>query len=95
MHVPEFKRLGARIERAGSAVVVDGVGRLRAAEVMASDLRGGAALVLAALAAEGGSLVRRIYHVDRGHERLEQKLAELGARIERCRDHQPAKIARS
>ncbi|MCH8924338.1 MAG: UDP-N-acetylglucosamine 1-carboxyvinyltransferase [Planctomycetes bacterium] len=95
MHVPELKRLGAKIERAGCRAVVDGVGRLAGAEVMASELRGGAALVLAALAAEGVSLVRRIYHVDRGHERLEQKLARLGARIERCRDQQPAKIGSS
>ncbi|MCH8046645.1 MAG: UDP-N-acetylglucosamine 1-carboxyvinyltransferase [Planctomycetes bacterium] len=95
MHVPELKRLGARIERAGHAAVVDGLRRLVGAELMASDLRGGAALVLAALAAEGVSLVRRIYHVDRGHEQIERKLARLGAQIERCRDQQPAKVGSS
>ena len=62
---------------------------------MASDLRGGAALVLAAMAAEGPSVVRRIYHVDRGHDHLERKLALLGAQIERCRDAQPATMART
>jgi UDP-N-acetylglucosamine 1-carboxyvinyltransferase len=83
LHVAELKRLGARIQRAGETAIVSGVERLSGACVTASDLRAGAALVLAGLAAEGQTLVRRVEHVDRGYERLEQKLRALGARIER------------
>ncbi len=86
MHVAELARLGARIERRGSTAKVAGVARLSGAEVMAGDLRASAALVLAGLAAEGETIVRRIYHLDRGYERLEQKLRRLGARIVRRRD---------
>ena len=84
MHVPELKRLGARItspER--GRIEIAGTGALEGAAVMASDLRAGAALILAALAAHGTSQVRRIYHVERGYERLEEKLTALGARIRR------------
>jgi UDP-N-acetylglucosamine 1-carboxyvinyltransferase len=86
LHVAELNRLGASIERHGPTAVVTGVRRLTGAPVMASDLRASAALVLAGLAAEGQTLVRRIYHLDRGYERLEEKLNRLGARVERIRD---------
>ena len=82
-HVAELERLGARIERAGETAIVSGVERLRGACVTASDLRAGAGLLLAGLAAEGQTVVRRVDLVDRGYERLEQKLRALGARIER------------
>ena len=79
MQVAELARLGARIERRAAVATVDGVERLSGASVMASDLRASAALVLAGLAAEGETVIRRIYHLDRGYERLEQKLRQLGA----------------
>lgn len=82
-HVAELERLGARIERRGHGMSVTGVERLRGAAVTASDLRASAALVLAGLAAEGRTLVRRAELLDRGYERLDDKLARLGARIER------------
>ncbi|MEX2112269.1 MAG: UDP-N-acetylglucosamine 1-carboxyvinyltransferase [Pirellulales bacterium] len=85
-HIDELRRLGARIERRGAECTVDGVGRLSGATVEASDLRASAALVLAALAAEGETTVRRLHHLDRGYERLELKLAHLGAHIRRQRD---------
>lgn len=83
LHAMELARMGAQIEVTGRTAVVKGVARLQSAQVMASDLRASAALVLAGLAARGETVVRRIYHLDRGYERLEQKLAGLGARIER------------
>jgi UDP-N-acetylglucosamine 1-carboxyvinyltransferase len=89
MHVAELNRLGARIERAGSSAVVHGVAALSGAPVMAGDLRASAALVLAGAAAVGETIVRRVYHLDRGYEQLERKLATLGANIERQRDESP------
>lgn len=86
MHVAELNRLGARIERRGSTAVVTGVGRLTGAGVTACDLRASAALVLAGLAAEGETLIRRIHHLDRGYQRLDGKLRQLGARIKRVAD---------
>jgi UDP-N-acetylglucosamine 1-carboxyvinyltransferase len=83
LHVPELARMGATVIRLGATVVVQGVDELVGAPVMASDLRGGAALVLAGLAAQGETLVRRIYHMDRGYTDLELQLASLGACIER------------
>jgi len=83
MHAAELVRLGARIETDGAIAVVRGVAAYQGAPVMASDLRASAALVLAGLAARGTTEVSRIYHLDRGYEHLEQKLAALGARIER------------
>ncbi len=83
LHALELNRMGARIDINGNMAVIQGVERLSSAQVMASDLRASAALVLAALAARGQSEILRIYHLDRGYERLEQKLAALGARIER------------
>lgn len=83
MHVPELSRMGARISMEGSSAVVNGVDRLNGAPVMASDLRASAALVLAGLAAEGETWIQRIYHLDRGYEKLEEKLNHLGAKVER------------
>ncbi|MFZ1907728.1 MAG: UDP-N-acetylglucosamine 1-carboxyvinyltransferase [Burkholderiales bacterium] len=84
-HVPELARMGARIELRGNVAVVNGVKRLSGAQVMATDLRASASLVIAALAAEGETVIDRIYHLDRGYESLEKKLAALGARVERLR----------
>jgi UDP-N-acetylglucosamine 1-carboxyvinyltransferase len=83
MHVQELNRLGAAIEIDGHTAVVQGVPRLIGAPVMATDLRASASLVIAGLAAEGETLVERIYHLDRGYERMEHKLRALGANIER------------
>jgi UDP-N-acetylglucosamine 1-carboxyvinyltransferase len=86
MQVAELNRLGASIQRQADTAIVRGVPRLTGATVMASDLRASAALVLAGLVAEGETIVRRVYHLDRGYERLDAKLAQLGARIERHPD---------
>ncbi|MFW6324139.1 MAG: UDP-N-acetylglucosamine 1-carboxyvinyltransferase [Desulfovibrionales bacterium] len=86
MHVLELVRLGADIKLSGQSAVVRGVDRLVGAPVMASDLRASASLVLAGLAARGKTEVRRIYHLDRGYERMEEKLASVGARVRRERD---------
>jgi UDP-N-acetylglucosamine 1-carboxyvinyltransferase len=83
MHVQELARLGARINLAGETATIEGVERLRGAPVMATDLRASVSLVIAALAAEGETMVNRVYHLDRGFERLEDKLAACGAAIER------------
>jgi UDP-N-acetylglucosamine 1-carboxyvinyltransferase len=83
MHVPELGRMGANIETRGRTAVVRGVDKLHGAEVMATDLRASMSLVIAGLAAEGETQVHRLYHLDRGYERLEEKLALLGADIER------------
>ncbi|HTO09078.1 MAG TPA: UDP-N-acetylglucosamine 1-carboxyvinyltransferase [Myxococcota bacterium] len=83
MHVPELVRLGADIEIEGKTAVVNGPSRLSGAPVMATDLRASASLVLAGLAASGETRVRRVYHIDRGYERIEEKLARLGGRIRR------------
>ncbi len=83
MHVPELNRMGARINAHGSSAIIRGVKRLSGAPVMATDLRASVSLVLAALAAEGESTISRVYHLDRGYESVEQKLAACGARITR------------
>jgi UDP-N-acetylglucosamine 1-carboxyvinyltransferase len=83
MHVPELGRLGANISLQGSAALVRGVDRLHGAEVMATDLRASVCLVLAALIAEGETVVHRIYHLDRGYESLDRKLVQCGADIQR------------
>ena len=83
MHAVELQRLGADIRIDGNTAVVQGVERLQGATVMATDLRASASLVIAGLVAEGETVIERIYHLDRGYERLEQKLAELGARVRR------------
>jgi UDP-N-acetylglucosamine 1-carboxyvinyltransferase len=86
MHVPELCRMGANINVHGASAMVRGVPHLTGAEVMATDLRASVSLVLAGLAAEGETIVNRIYHLDRGYERLEEKLAACGAEIERLTD---------
>jgi UDP-N-acetylglucosamine 1-carboxyvinyltransferase len=85
MHVPELHRMGARIALRGHTAIVHGVPRLRGASVMATDLRASASLVIAGLVAEGETEVRRVYHLDRGYERIEAKLGALGANIERVK----------
>jgi UDP-N-acetylglucosamine 1-carboxyvinyltransferase len=83
MHVQELARLGARIQLSGETATIEGVERLKGAPVMATDLRASVSLVIAALAAEGETMVNRVYHLDRGFERLEDKLSACGAAIER------------
>jgi UDP-N-acetylglucosamine 1-carboxyvinyltransferase len=83
MHVPELNRMGAHIETKGRTAIVHGVSGLTGADVMATDLRASMSLVIAGLAAQGQTQVHRLYHLDRGYERLEEKLALVGAQIER------------
>ncbi len=83
MHVAELMRLGANIRLEGNTAIVAGMPELRGAPVMATDLRASASLILAGLAAKGNTTVDRIYHTDRGYERIEDKLRALGAKIER------------
>ena len=83
MHAPELSRMGAQIEVNGGMATVTGVERLKGAPVMATDLRASVSLILAGLAAEGETLVNRVYHLDRGYERVEEKLGNCGAKIER------------
>ena len=83
LHVAELTRMGAQIYRQGPTVVVQGLQRLSGAPVMASDLRGSASLVLAGLAAQGETIVSRVYHLDRGYVHMEEMLNALGAKIER------------
>ncbi len=83
MHAPELTRMGAKIEVHGGTAKVTGVPRLKGARVMATDLRASVSLILAALGAEGETVVSRVYHLDRGYERLEEKLRACGAQIER------------
>jgi len=85
MHVAELKRMGAHVQLDGSKAMIEGVDRLLGAPVMASDLRASAALVLAGLKADGITEVNRVYHIDRGYERLDEKLSDLGAHIERVK----------
>ena len=86
MHLPELERLGAQVRRQGTAAIVRGSERLSGAPVTASDLRASAALVLAGLVAEGTTEVHRVYHIDRGYERIEERLERLGAAIRRERE---------
>jgi UDP-N-acetylglucosamine 1-carboxyvinyltransferase len=83
MHAVELIRLGADIKIDGNTAVIKGVAKLDGATVMATDLRASAGLVIAGLVAGGETLIDRIYHLDRGYEQLEQKLAALGARVRR------------
>ena len=85
MHISELARLGAHVRKEGPSAIVSGVANLSGAPVMASDLRASAALVLGGLVAEGVTQVHRVYHIDRGYERVEEKLQALGAEIERVR----------
>jgi UDP-N-acetylglucosamine 1-carboxyvinyltransferase len=84
MHVPELSRMGASMRTQGPSVIIHGGAPLEGTQVMASDIRGGAALIVAGLAAKGETTIHRIYHVDRGYERIEEKLAGLGARVRRA-----------
>jgi UDP-N-acetylglucosamine 1-carboxyvinyltransferase len=86
MHAPELIRMGARIDVHGGTATVTGVERLKGARVMATDLRASVSLILAALAAEGETVVSRVYHLDRGYERVEEKLRACGAQIERIKE---------
>jgi UDP-N-acetylglucosamine 1-carboxyvinyltransferase len=83
MHVGELSRLGAKLRKEGPTVIIQGVKRLVGAPLMASDLRASAALVLAGLVAKGETRVNRVYHIDRGYEKVERRLQALGADIER------------
>ncbi|HYW76292.1 MAG TPA: UDP-N-acetylglucosamine 1-carboxyvinyltransferase, partial [Gammaproteobacteria bacterium] len=83
MHVHEMERMGADIRLEGNTAISRGVERMTGAPVMATDLRASASLVLAGLVADGDTVVDRIYHIDRGYECIEEKLAQLGARIRR------------
>jgi len=83
MHVLELQRMGAYLKLEGNTVFSNGVDKLTSAPVMATDLRASASLVLAGLVAVGETIVDRIYHIDRGYETIEEKLAQLGARIKR------------
>lgn len=86
LHIAELNRMGAEIQLEGNTALVHGVSKLSAAPVMACDLRAGAAMVLAALSAEGTTRISRIYHIDRGYERMEQKLNRIGAKIRRIKE---------
>jgi UDP-N-acetylglucosamine 1-carboxyvinyltransferase len=83
MHIQEFIRLGAKVNLQGNTVIIEGVKGLNGAQVMATDLRASASLILAGLVAQGETVVDRIYHIDRGYDHIEEKLAGLGARIRR------------
>ena len=83
MHIAELIRMGAKLEIKGNTVICEGVTRLKGAQVMSSDLRASASLVIAGLAAEGTTIVDRIYHMDRGYEHIEKKVRGLGGEIER------------
>jgi UDP-N-acetylglucosamine 1-carboxyvinyltransferase len=87
MHVGEMKRMGARIDVRGNTAIVRGASRLKGARVLASDLRASASLVLAALAAEGETVIDRVYHIDRGYETIVRKFRSLGAQIERIKSN--------
>ena len=84
MHVPELVRMGADIQTSGRVAVVRGGAKLTGASVMATDLRASASLVIAGMVASGTTEVLRVYHLDRGYERIEQKLAGVGAKIRRA-----------
>ena len=89
MHMQELNRMGAMISKENATAIIEGVGGLSSARVMASDLRGGAALVLAGLSAKGETTVSRAYHIDRGYENIEGKLARLGGRVTRFLEEAP------
>ena len=86
MHAPELMRMGARIDVHGGTATVTGVEKLKGAPVMATDLRASVSLILAGLAAEGETVVNRVYHLDRGYEHVVRKLSGVGAKIERVRN---------
>jgi UDP-N-acetylglucosamine 1-carboxyvinyltransferase len=83
MHAPELIRMGAHIDVKGGTATVTGVSKLKGAPVMATDLRASVSLILAGLAAEGETILSRVYHLDRGYEKLEEKLQAVGAKVQR------------
>jgi UDP-N-acetylglucosamine 1-carboxyvinyltransferase len=85
-HVPELRRFGADIRVDGNLAVIKGVDKLQGAPVMATDIRASSALILGAMAAEGTTEILRVYHIDRGYERIESRLRTIGAEIERVTD---------
>lgn len=95
MHVPELMRMGAKVITHGSSAMIRGTDELNGAEVMATDLRASLSLVIAALAAKGETIIHRVYHLDRGYERLEEKLSAVGANIERISERAPTPFAMS
>jgi UDP-N-acetylglucosamine 1-carboxyvinyltransferase len=95
MHASELQRMGARIQIDGPAAMVAGPTSLTGAPVQASDLRASASLVLAGLVAQGETLIDRVYHIDRGYERIEAKLRDVGADIERLREHITAPLSQA
>ena len=88
MHVPELQRLGAKITLKANSAFVEGGEFFKAAPIMCTDLRASAALVIAALCAEGETHIQRVYHLDRGYENLDQKLKKLGVNIKRVNENQ-------
>ena len=84
MHVPELNRMGAHLKVKGNTVVIEGVKSLQPAPVMASDLRASACLVMAGIAAKGVTDIHRVYHIDRGYDRIEKKFRKLGAKSQTC-----------
>jgi UDP-N-acetylglucosamine 1-carboxyvinyltransferase len=95
MHTSELQRMGARIHSDGSRATVQGVTKLTGAPVIASDLRASASLVLAGLVAEGETIIDRVYHIDRGYEKIEAKLRAVGANIERIRESVTAPLSQT
>ena len=93
MHVAELSRMGAKLRKEGPTAIVEGVKKLIGAPVMASDLRASAALVLAGLVAKGETRINRVYHIDRGYEKIERRLQALGADIERVSDARRSRAA--
>ena len=85
MHVPEMGRMGAKVTLKGNSAIIEGVESLSGAPVMCTDLRASAALILCALIADGQSEIQRVYHLDRGYEKIDEKLTKLGAKIERVK----------
>jgi UDP-N-acetylglucosamine 1-carboxyvinyltransferase len=83
MHIQEILRLGAHVNLEGNTAIIQGVDDLTGAQVMATDLRASASLILAGLVAKGETIVERIYHIDRGYDHIEEKLAGIGAQIQR------------
>ena len=83
MHVAELNRMGAKIKIKGNTAIIEGNTKFKAAELMATDLRASVSLILAALTAKGTSKINRIYHLDRGYEKIEKKLKKIGAKIKR------------
>jgi UDP-N-acetylglucosamine 1-carboxyvinyltransferase len=86
IHIGELFRLGARIKHSGNVATIYGVSKLKGAPVMATDLRASASLIIGALVAEGTTEIHRVYHIDRGYERIDEKLKNLGANVTRSRE---------